>query len=317
MGTRGVRSLSRKLEHTNRALIRTSWLRRRVQWHSKAKSLNRTQKRTIRSQREIVLMLHRCDDITTTILCDSWDVERVAIVPARGGSQRIPQKNIKDFFGIPILTRTIKIIMNSQCFDRIVVSTDHEKIADVALHSGAEVPFLRSQVLSENRTPTVDVIADAIHRLNLNNADSVCCIYATNPFLREDALRLGHELLLNSSDVSYVTTVTTFPFPIQRALKIQKDGKLRMANIEYMMSHSQDLEERYHECAQFWWASASTWLSKVGMQTNVAGIYLPRWMVQDIDTLEDWDTAEIKFKILKESGRFDTYNVSADNILKK
>lgn len=243
-------------------------------------------------------------------------MERVAIIPARGGSQRVPLKNIRNFLGVPILERTIKTLKESKSFDRIIVSTDHEQIAELALQIGAEVPYLRSKNLSENQTPTIDVVADAINRLNLYDGDVVCCVYATNPFLRIDAIRLGFKALMNNSDFSYVTTVTSFPFPIQRALRIHADGRLQMANPEYMMFHSQDLEERYHECAQFWWAKVATWVSKVGMQVNVGGIYLPRWMVQDIDTLEDWEVAEVKFKVLEDSGRFASYVVSDQNLLK-
>ena len=243
-------------------------------------------------------------------------MKRIAILPARGGSQRVPFKNIKDFLGVPILARTINILRESESFDRILVSTDHEKIAELALQAGAEVPYLRSSQLSDDQTPTVDVIADAINQLNIKGSDAVCCVYATNPFLRIDALQLGFETLMNYSNFSYVTTITTFPFPVQRALYIRGDGKLQMAYPEFMMRRSQDIEERYHECAQFWWARASTWVSKVGMQTDVGGIYLPRWMVQDIDTLEDWEVAEVKFKVLRESGRFNSYVVSNENLLK-
>lgn len=243
-------------------------------------------------------------------------MERVAILPARGGSQRVPLKNIRNFLGVPILERTINILRKSESFDRIIVSTDHEKIAELALRLGAEVPFLRSKQLSENQTPTVDVVADAVNQLKFNDFDVVCCVYATNPFLRADAIQLGLEVLINNSDFSYVTTVTSFPFPIQRALYVQTDGRLQMANPEFMMHHSQDLDERYHECAQFWWARASTWVSRVGMQVNVGGIYIPRWMVQDIDTLEDWEAAEVKYKVLEESGRFNSYLVSKENLLK-
>jgi pseudaminic acid cytidylyltransferase len=242
-------------------------------------------------------------------------VNRIAIIPARGGSQRVPLKNIREFLGTPMLVRTINTLKDSKCFSRVIVSTDHEEIAEMALASGAEVPFLRSKELSENYTPTIDVIADSIYQLQSSKDDAICCVYATNPFLRADALRLGLKVLLDSKEINYVTTVTTFPFPIQRALCMQPDGKLQMAIPEYMMTHSQDLEERFHECAQFWWARASTWTSKVGMQSNVAGICLPRWMVQDIDTFEDWEMAEVKFEILMKTGKFDSYVVDEKNIL--
>jgi N-acylneuraminate cytidylyltransferase len=240
---------------------------------------------------------------------------RIAIIPARGGSTRVPLKNIREFHGVPMLSRTIATLKESNCFDRIVVSTDHPEILRIAIESGAEAPFVRTEELSKNTTPTVDVIADAVDILGIKDSDDVCCVYATNPFLRTDSLRLGSEIVNSRRDFNYVTTVTTFPFPIQRALRIMSTGMMEMADPEFMMTHSQDLSERFHECAQFWWAKSATWKEKKGMQTKVIGIKLPRWMVQDIDTLEDWQTAEIKFQIINQSSQFSDYKVDESNVI--
>jgi pseudaminic acid cytidylyltransferase len=240
---------------------------------------------------------------------------RIAIIPARGGSTRVPLKNIRKFHGIPMLSRTIKILKESNCFDRIIVSSDHSEIQRIALESGAEAPFLRSDELSKNSTPTVEVISNAIEILNLDDRDSVCCVYATNPFLRADALQLGERIMQSNREFNFITTVTTFPFPIQRALLVDRSGLMEMADPNFMMTHSQDLPERFHECAQFWWARAKTWREKNGMQTKVIGIKLPRWMVQDIDTLEDWQTAEIKFELMQRNPLYASYEVNEENLV--
>ena len=240
---------------------------------------------------------------------------KVAIIPARGGSTRVPLKNIREFHGIPMLSRTISVLKDSGCFDRIVVSTDHPDISRIARESGAEVPFVRSEELSKNATPTVEVVANAVEILELDDNDDVCCVYATNPFLRADAIKLGSDLMNSNRKFHYVTTVTTFPFPIQRALKIGSSELLEMAEPQFMMTHSQELPERFHECAQFWWAKGSTWKAKKGMQTEVIGIRLPRWMVQDIDTLEDWETAELKYEVILKSKHFSNYKINESNLV--
>jgi N-acylneuraminate cytidylyltransferase len=159
------------------------------------------------------------------------------------------------------------------------------------------------------------VIANAIEILDLDDNDDVCCVYATNPFLRADAIKLGSDVMNSNRKFNYVTTVTTFPFPIQRALKMGSLDLLEMAEPQFMMAHSQELPERFHECAQFWWAKGSTWKAKKGMQTEVIGIRLPRWMVQDIDTLEDWATAELKYEVMLKSQQFSTYQIGETNLV--
>jgi pseudaminic acid cytidylyltransferase len=240
---------------------------------------------------------------------------RIAIIPARGGSARVPLKNIREFHGVPMLSRTISTLKESLCFDRIVVSTDHPEISRIAIECGAEVPFVRTEELSKNSTPTVEVIANSVEILNLSDADDICCVYATNPFLRTDALRLGASIMGSDRGFNYVTTVTTFAFPIQRALLVNESGLMEMVEPEFMMTHSQDLSERFHECAQFWWAKGVTWKARKGMQTGVIGIKLPRWMVQDIDTLEDWETAELKFELITKNSQYSTFQVNDKSII--
>jgi pseudaminic acid cytidylyltransferase len=240
---------------------------------------------------------------------------RIAIIPARGGSTRVPLKNIRKFHGVPMLSRTISTLQESLCFDRIVVSTDHPDISRIAIECGAEAPFVRTDELSKNLTPTVEVIANSVEILNLNDSDDICCVYATNPFLRTDALQLGASIMGSERSFNYVTTVTTFPFPIQRAMLVNESGLMEMAEPEFMMTHSQDLLERFHECAQFWWAKGVTWKARKGMQTGVIGIKLPRWMVQDIDTLEDWETAELKFELISKNSQYSTFQVTDKSII--
>lgn len=240
---------------------------------------------------------------------------KVAIIPARGGSKRVPLKNIKEFDGIPMLTRTITILNDSNLFDQIIVSTDSEDIRQVALRAGATCESLRESALGQDQTPTIDVITYEIGRNQINLDAEVCCVYAPNPFLRIDALTIGAESLNQNPIPNYVSTVTTFPFPIQRALGMNKKNLLEMVQKEYLMRHSQSLPERYHECAQFWWATANTWTKNVPMQEGLKGIYIPRWMTQDIDTEEDWNQAEIRWQILQKDSKFKEYVVTEKNII--
>lgn len=243
-------------------------------------------------------------------------MQKIAIIPARGGSKRIPLKNIREFYGRPIITRTVETLIESNIFDRIIVSTDSSLIAE-AVQNFVDVEIsMREANLSNDSANTVDVIAAEIEKFNITPTTQVCCVYAPNPFLHTAALKLGLEALSIEPSPNYVSAVTTYPFPIQRSLKkIPNSGLLTISNPEYMMTHSQDLEERYHETAQFWWALASTWKEKIGMQTNVRGILIPRWMSQDIDTLEDWRQAEIRWQILEISNELNSYVFTSKNII--
>jgi pseudaminic acid cytidylyltransferase len=226
---------------------------------------------------------------------------RLAIIPARGGSKRIPHKNIKFFGGQPMLAWSISTAQLSGCFDRIVVSTDDPAIAEVAKAYGAEVPFLRPLELSDDHTGTIPVIAHAINWQNAQVEQEVrqaCCIYATAPFVRAQDLQRGLEVL-ESSGADYAFSVTSYAFPIQRAVRITPEQRVSMFQPEHFNTRSQDLEEAWHDAGQFYWGNAKAWLAGLPLfSESSAPIVLPRHRVQDIDTPEDWARAELMFKCL-------------------
>jgi pseudaminic acid cytidylyltransferase len=223
----------------------------------------------------------------------------VCIIPARGGSKRIPRKNIRDFCGIPMIGWSIKAAKDAGCFFKIVVSTDDPDIARLAVELGAEVPFLRDAALSDDHTPTVPVVADAIARVSLLPDTPVCCLYATAPFVAADDLRTAHDLILQG-DKRFVMAVTSFPYPIQRALRRSPDGAVAMMNPALARTRSQDLEEAWHDAGQFYWARADVWTSQGDIfGPGAHGLALPRHRVQDIDTNEDWTRAEYLMRALQ------------------
>lgn len=245
-------------------------------------------------------------------------MQNIAIIPARGGSKRVPLKNIKEFAGIPMLTRTLDTAIRSECFDEIVVSTDSDEIATIASASRNCKVEWRDSELAKDDANTVDVIASVLDELKVSDIANICCIYAPNPFLLPSALKLGKIMLETTMGVDYVSPVTTYPFPIQRSLSFEHSTNLiSMTSPEYLLRHSQSLEPRFHETAQFWWAKGSTWKDRKPMQIHMAGIYTPRWMCQDIDTLEDWKVAELKWKILNEDGSLGRYEFTQANILNR
>lgn len=222
---------------------------------------------------------------------------KFAIIPARGGSKRIPRKNIKSFSGRPMIAWSIAAALESGCFDRVVVSTDDEEIAEVARQHGAEVPFVRPPELSDDHTGTIPVIRHAIEWFNERGQIpvQVCCIYATAPFVRAEDIRRGLDIL-TSADSDYAFSVTSYPFPIQRAIRITAQGRVEMFSPEHFNTRSQDLEDAYHDAGQFYWGRATAWLaSKVIFGPHAAAVQLPRYRVQDIDTAEDWQMAEYLF----------------------
>jgi pseudaminic acid cytidylyltransferase len=222
----------------------------------------------------------------------------LCVIPARGGSKRIPRKNIKEFCGKPMIAWSIEAAKSSACFNRIIVSTDDEEIAEVAKSFGAEVPFMRPAHLSDDHTATIPVIAHAI-RWQMEHSHSpteVCCIYATAPFVQVQDIKRGLEIL-KSTDAEYVFSVTTFAFPVQRAIRITKEQRVEMFQPEHFNTRSQDLEEAWHDAGQFYWGRASAWMEgKPIFSRDSAPVTLPRYRVQDIDTLEDWQRAEWLFK---------------------
>ena len=225
---------------------------------------------------------------------------RLAVIPARGGSKRIPRKNIKLFCGKPMIAWSIEAALQSGCFDKIVVSTDDAEIAQVARQCGAQVPFMRPAELSDDHTGTTAVMAHAIDRLAEQGQppEQVCCLYATAPFVSADDLRRGLTVLTETGG-DYAFSVTSYAFPIQRAIRVTPAGRVAMFNSEHFDTRSQDLEEAYHDAGQFYWGRASSWLTgKVIFGADSVAVLLPRHRVQDIDTEEDWQRAEYLFRVI-------------------
>lgn len=225
---------------------------------------------------------------------------RLAVIPARGGSKRIPRKNIKPFAGKPMIAWSIEAALQSGCFDRVIVSTDDAEIAQVAQAHGAEVPFVRPPELSDDHTGTIPVIAHAIQWQNAHGeqASQVCCIYATAPFVQPHDLQRGLQVL-QGTGADYAFSVTSYAFPIQRAIRITPEQRVQMFQPEHFNTRSQDLEEAWHDAGQFYWGRAEAWLAhKPLFSHDAAPVVLPRHRVQDIDTPEDWERAEWMFKAL-------------------
>lgn len=229
---------------------------------------------------------------------------RYAIIPARGGSKRIPGKNIKCFCGKPLIAYSIDAALRSELFDKVIVSTDSEKIAEVAKKYGAEVPFLRPSEISDDFTPTQDVLSHALTYLleSGENIDYFCCIYPTAPLLNIHYLKRGLEII-KEKKCETVMSVTSFPYPIFRGLKLEESGELSMFWPEHELTRSNDLPEAYHDAGQFYWIDALKFnLSKRMVPENTFPCKLPRYMVQDIDTPEDWENAELIYEMCKQRG---------------
>jgi len=233
----------------------------------------------------------------------------VAVIPARGGSKRILRKNIKDFFGNPLIAYSIKAAKKSKLFDKIIVSTDDEEIANIAKEYGADIPFLRPKELSDDFTTTADVINHAINYLE-NKGEHVayvCTIYATALFLQEKYLKEGYKKLQNSDAVN-AFSATSMPFPIQRTFKLDEHGRCKMFLPEHYMTRSQDLEEAYQDAGQFYWTNRQRQKqtkNQVMFSDISIPIILPRYLVQDIDTQEDWQRAEYMYETLLKNGEIE------------
>jgi pseudaminic acid cytidylyltransferase len=224
----------------------------------------------------------------------------IAIIPARGGSKRIPRKNIKDFFGMPLIAYSIKVALKSKLFDKVIVSTDDEEIAKIAKEYGASVPFIRPVELSDDFTGTGAVVNHALAYLKEQgeNYDFVCTIYATAPFLQDKYLIEGFEKLKNSN-ARNAFSCTSMPFPIQRTFKITDDERCQMFWPENFSKRSQDLEEAYQDAGQFYWTNLNIKSEDIIFGKDSIPIILPRYLVQDIDTLEDWQRAEIMYEVIQ------------------
>ena len=227
----------------------------------------------------------------------------LAVIPARGGSKRIPHKNIREFCGRPIIDYSIRAAKDSGVFDQIMVSTDCDEIREIARACGAEVPFMRPADLSDDHTSTIPVIAHAIEWFASQGVsfDSVCCIYATAPFVDASDLRAGLARLSSNPAAEFLLPVTSFTFPIQRALRIE-DDRVRMFWPEHENTRSQDLPRGYHDAGQFYWGTAAAWTGNTALySSHTIPLVIPSERVQDIDTPEDWARAELIFQISQSS----------------
>jgi len=229
---------------------------------------------------------------------------KLCVIPARGGSKRIPRKNIKKFNGKPMLAYSVEAALKSNCFDRVIVSTDDKEIAQLAKVFGAEVPYMRPDALANDHAGTLPVIKQAIEWFNQRDEipSEVCCLYATAPFVTVESLRNAYQQL-QETGADYCFTATSFPFPIQRAIKITPNNRVKMFQPDQFNQRSQDLEEAFHDAGQFYWGKASAFQALVPIFSEIASPYLlPRHLVQDIDTPEDWLRAELMHQVLISTG---------------
>ena len=231
------------------------------------------------------------------------DAKTIAVIPARGGSKRIPRKNIKPFCGKPMIAYSIEAAIRAGIFDEIIVSTDDEEIADIAKNAGASVPFMRPKELSDDFTATGAVVEHAIKFLQArgDRIKFVCTIYATAPLIDEFYIRLGLEKL-RASNAKNAFSCTSMPFPIWRTFKIAKDGRCEMFWRENFAKRSQDLEEAYQDAGQFYWTNLDASSSdEIFFGRDSIAIVLPRHLVQDIDTPQDWIRAEFLYEAVQKS----------------
>jgi len=223
---------------------------------------------------------------------------KVAIIPARGGSKRIPRKNIKPFSGIPVIGRSVETALEAGCFDRVIVSTDDQEVAEVARSFGAETPFMRPAELADDTSPTLPVVHHAVTWLLQSGMDltHVCCIYPTAPLLLASDIAAGLELLLVSR-ADYVISCCAFEFPVQRSVGIDANGFLAAEFPEHINSRSQDLKPLYHDAGQLYWGPVKSYVAMLPFfQSRAVPLMIPRLRVQDIDTEDDWARAEFLFR---------------------
>ncbi len=226
---------------------------------------------------------------------------KLAIIPARGGSKRIPRKNIKDFNGKPIIAYSIEAALNSGCFDQVIVSTDDFEIAEVARQYGAQVPFVRPSNIADDYATTADVILHAVDWFEGQGEqiDYLCCIYATAPFIDVEVLKQTYQLLQDNPSAAYCFPVCEFPFPIQRGVKLNAEHRVEMFQPEHFKTRSQDLEKAYHDIGQFYWGKPEAYRCGLPMFSESAIAFpVSRKTVVDLDTPEDWEFALLLSKVL-------------------
>lgn len=237
-------------------------------------------------------------------------MKRLAIITARGGSKRIPKKNIKEFCGKPIIYYAIRAALEAEIFDEVMVSTDSNEIKEIALKYGAKVPFMRSEKNSDDYATTEDVIMEVLNeyknRYN-NEFENVCCIYPTAPFIDGEILKKACKVM-EQKNPSVVIPIVQFSYPPQRCFIMDEKGYARFKYPQYVRTRSQDLEKQYHDAGQFYIYNVKKLFEKKGIiEDDFAPIILPEISVQDIDTLEDWRIAELKYELLKNGMNHDIF----------
>ena len=231
----------------------------------------------------------------------------LCVIPARGGSKRIPNKNIRKFNGKPLIQWSIETALNSNCFADVIVSTDNKDIMDIAVKSGAQVPFIRPGYLADDFTDTRSVVAHAITvmREKMMIYRNICCLYPTAPFVVTSDLLKGMSMARKDIEDSFIFPVTSYSFPIERSISIDRNGKTQAFDPKKISKRSQDLKQYYHDCGLFYIAKESSWMKNINILENGKPIIIPRYRSEDIDTEEDFVQAELKFQILLEMGLLD------------
>ncbi len=224
----------------------------------------------------------------------------IAIITARGGSKRIPHKNIRDFCGKPIISYSIETAKKSGIFDRVMVSTDSDEIAAVAREYGAEVPFMRSAENSDDYSTTEDVMLEVLGSYSKigEQYDVACCLYPTAVFVTPEILKESMRVMTEKNP-DVVIPLVQFSYPPQRGMIINPNGYAELINHEHVRTRSQDLEKIYHDCGQFYLYNVKRLIETKGYITNTfAPVVIPEMFVQDIDCEEDWKMAELKYKMI-------------------
>lgn len=230
---------------------------------------------------------------------DSQDA--VALLPARGGSKRVPRKNVRPFLGVPLIERTIGTVLETGIFRRVVVSTDDDEVAEVATAAGAEVPFRRRAELADDHTGTRPVVQHALRWLEQDEGslpDLACLVYATAVLTMPDDLVAARDQLV-AGDMEFVFSAAAYPAPVHRAVRRRPDGGCELLWPEHVRTRSQDLPEAFHDVGQFYWGRSSAWLTTGSVFEARSALYeIPHWRVQDIDTHDDWKRAELLVRLL-------------------
>ena len=227
--------------------------------------------------------------------------EVIAIIPARSGSKRIPGKNIKEFEGIPMISRTIKTLLEAELFEDIVVSTDSPDIISISSAAGATRCIVRPEELAGDHTATKPVIQHALGELALSNDAAVCCVYPCNPFLDPETLRRSLEMLLSNKEY-FCLPVIEYTHPVQRAFTLDQHSIITKREPRFELSRTQDLEACYHDAGSFYWGLKSLWISDLGLHAQSVGLTVSRTEGLDIDTPEDWSFAELLYRASKLGG---------------